>query len=234
MCANEGDVVLMWDAWEIRWLVKGTLIVVRFQTTVMQRCQQFQRSLLHRLDMTTLEGSQGSQPTTLYPTAPGCCWHCLVNHWGRAREKERSVLGGKHCEWIRSRSKLKISTEVTTPAGSAVRRCKGYRICCVTQVMFSHTHTSINNSSVSGICEHRKIPPWTHTHSLIYYRDTDALRERQPRWAFNSDGWRNAGSKALEKMDVCKQKEGISCFTDRREVSRSSQQMLWFPLIMHS
>jgi len=208
----------MWDSWEIRLLVKDALIVVRFQTTFTQHCQQFSPVTL-ALAWHDNTGRFSGVPT--HNPLPYGSWVLLTLPAEplreSKRERERSVLRGKHCEWIRSRSKLKISAEVTTPARSAVRRCKGYRICCVNQVMFSHTHTSINNSSVSEICAHRKIPPWTHSHALIYYRDADALRERQPRWAFNSDGWKNAGSKVLEKwMSVNKRKASPASRTGER------------------
>lgn len=168
MCANEGDVVLMWDSWEIRWLVKDALIVVRFQTTFMQRCQQFSPVTLASPwhDNT---GRFSGVPT--HDPLPYGSW-VLLTLPGEPlreskRERERSVLRGKHCERIRSRSKLKISAEVTTPAGSAVRRCKGYRICCVTQVMFSHTHTLLLTTHLS--LEYVRTGRSRHEHTLAHW-----------------------------------------------------------------
>lgn len=167
---------------------------------------------------------------TPYPTAPGCCWHCLVNHRAEGREKKREKgvcsKGERRTyrEWIRSRSKLKISPKVVTPAGSAVKRCKGYRICRVTQVMLSRTHRCTHTHTFQLVTRHfiySYIPedPDTRTcnHTLIYDSPANAHRERQTQWGFNSDGWRMSASGAFEKWNIVNN-EGIFCFMDRRKV----------------
>lgn len=211
----------MWNSGEIRWHVKGVLIVVRFQTTVirrgLQKKEKTQQSLVTPAPA-TLKGSQGSRPMTPYPTAPGVV---DIAWWTTEFKEERKTGRGvllwgrrRYREWKRSRSKLKISPKVVTPAGSTVKRCNGYRICSVTQVMFSHTHTHFcQRKDTLFTASYRKILTHARDHALIYDQGANTHRER-----LHSDGWRKSASGAFEKWNIVNKIKACALWTGERSI----------------
>lgn len=149
----------------------------------------------------------------------------------RKREKERERCEcleserRRYREWIRSRSKLKINPKVVTPAGSAVKRCKWYRICRVTQVMFSHTHRCTHAHIFQLVTRHfiyNFIPedPDTRTcnHMLIYTSTANAHRELQATLRVSFWWMEKVSERSVWKMKYCLQNEYVFCFMDRKRL----------------